>query len=388
MSSLPSVSSSVQRALGRAQVMRDLDNAFSSSSSSSASSSFFSRSNNDGVRYESSNKSKKGNRSASATISSQTGIIEILQGICHDHSERANSLFTSLLVGKSIVLENVKEEQARTRAASRIRHQVNREMQFSGKKRKAAENTSCANDDMAKKPRKLEGPGRISRPKRPIINITAALQLHQLWKAHINGYVRSAKSQLTSRMQRAELIGASIIIIESQVLICMGWIEKAKTYFFELLHIFNSQCSRKLRGLWGIVTEHSKHTLVTAIVEQASIEAPCIPKNIVKSERALRLVRLVKDECVFAVYLPLTIPKSNTETLGEKYGESFKNENEEKRTKNEEEKEIGGGEKTLVVDGKSREARSKTRAESTGNFCVFYGSKAKSLSILPPEYLR
>ena len=105
--------SSVSRAVHRAQVLAGLD-ALSSSSSSSS-----------GV-------------ASTPAAKPGMGIIQLLQEVCDDNSEKCYQFLSSLIVGKSIVLDNIKDVSVNSNAVSKIKRRLNCERKFSNKKRKVA----------------------------------------------------------------------------------------------------------------------------------------------------------------------------------------------------------------------------------------------------------
>ena len=103
---------------------------------------------------------------------------------------------TSMFVGKSIVLENTKEESIRTKAASRIKRQSKRSRVFSNKNVKKVKK-SCTCETFSSS------------------DIEA---LHHVWTNYMRKILRSTSvDQLSSKAHQFELIGASVAVIESKV---------------------------------------------------------------------------------------------------------------------------------------------------------------------------
>ena len=186
--------SPVSRAVHRAQVLAGLD-ALSSSSSASASS--------------------------SSAVKPGVGIIQLLQEVCDDDSEKSYQFLSSLIVGKSIVLDNVKDVSVNSNAVSKIKRRLNCERKFSNKKRKVAMN------DTRNEFRVTEG--HVDR-------------LHRNWRSYMRGVLNSRKrsSHVQSHLQQLELIGAYAVIVDA------------------------SRSSSKLKGLHGIIVAQTKKTFTVA----------------------------------------------------------------------------------------------------------------------------
>ncbi len=122
-------------------------------------------------------------------------VIQKLQEITNNRNEKTSKFLTEILQGKSIVLENVK---ARTEASKFVnRNKINlkrKEMIISNKKMK-----------------KMKLLNFNEAPSADQLNI-----LNRLWKEYITKIMDSCKglSQLQSRMNSAELIGADVMVIE------------------------------------------------------------------------------------------------------------------------------------------------------------------------------
>ena len=228
----------------------------------------------------------------------KTGTIQLLQEVCGDDSEKGFQLLSSLIVGKSIVLDNVKDVHTNSHAVSRIKRQLDQDRKFSNKKRK-----------LAKKGVKQE------------LQITQEYvnSLHKMWESYARRVFKSYKK--SSHLQQLELIGAYVVVVDT------------------------STSSSKLKGLHGIIVDQSKNSYTIAERRQEyksndvgadkcndphrqtsglDTSGQSItqeghdsgrPSRAVKPRNQLaKITTLLKNEVVLAVYLELLL--DNVDTKG------------------------------------------------------------------------
>ena len=168
--------SSVSRAVHRAQVLAGLDALSSSSSSSSYS-------------------------APSSIAKPKAGVVQLLQKVCNDDSEKSFQFLSSLIVGKSIVLDNIKDAQSNSNAVSKIKRQLDCKRKFSNKKRKLV----------------MKDAGNELH----LITQEHVDSLHRNWKSYVKGVLNSRKksssssSHVISHLQQLELIGAYAVIVDA-----------------------------------------------------------------------------------------------------------------------------------------------------------------------------
>ena len=248
------MASQISRAVHRAEVIAGLDASASPSSSSSASSSI------------------------STAVTSATSIIQVLQGVCKDTSEKACRFFSSLLVGKSIVLEKPTNINA-----TKVKRRSERGRMFSNKRRK------------------LKKTNIGSELKMTQVQLES---LHRTWKTYARGVLSSRKksSHIQTRLQQLEFIGAYAVLIDA-----IG-------------------SSSKFRGLRGIIVDQTEKCYSLAeernskITDHKCEEAECETSALVTTKKVdkkkreliltseesanlLKITTFLKDEVVLAIYM-------------------------------------------------------------------------------------
>ena len=252
------MASQISRAVHRAEVIAGLDASASPSSSSLSSS------------------------STSTAVTSATSIIQVLQGVCKDTSEKAFRFFSSLLVGKSIVLEKPREVSTNINA-TKVKRRSERGRMSSNKRRKLTKTNIGSELKMTQV--QLES-------------------LHRTWKTYARGVLSSRKksSHIQTRLQQLEFIGAYAVLIDA-----IG-------------------SSSKFRGLRGIIVDQTEKCYSLAeernskITDHKCEEAECETSALVTTKKVdkkkreliltseesanlLKITTFLKDEVVLAIYM-------------------------------------------------------------------------------------